>query len=448
MPSRLTGTFRRTTAASLAHALESWFRGAGRDLPWRQAHPDPDINAYRVFVSEIMLQQTQVGRVVDRFSAFIATFPTIGHLARADEQDVLIAWQGLGYYRRARHLHRAARLIWDNHRGRIPADPTELKQLPGIGRYTAGAIASIAFGRRTPLVDGNVTRVALRILGSEAPQSDATTQREVWSWAEQIVAHAKDPSCLNQALMELGATICTPRAPRCDECPVRTKCHARKKRMTEQIPRPKVLAAPRDIQASSFLIRLRDGSFLLQQRPPVGMWSSMWQIPTIETDHRPNRRLLREFLDRLPGCRGTMLSAPPSSCFRHQTTHRTFRFSMYEVDLQTSKPPPCTLPFRWCQRENLESLPLSNAQRHLLALGVGGAPPARRVNASYGENKKSRLKSGSEDEIDTGLDCTSAQPAPPCQQQAARAEENARRRSRNDIFSKRLFDKRDIRKVK
>ncbi|MCA9294882.1 MAG: A/G-specific adenine glycosylase, partial [Phycisphaerales bacterium] len=228
----------RALDRSRALAIEDWFRANARDLPWRAAR-----SAYAGLVSESMLQQTQVARVVERFTQFMARFPTVHDLAAADEQEVLAIWQGLGYYRRARHLHQAAKAIVEEHDGVIPADINALRALPGVGRYTAGAIASIIYHRPEPIVDGNVYRVLARLDAQNKPASDAEAQRWGWSRASELVQLARDPGAFNEGMMELGATICTPRAPACSDCPVRAGCRAHADGRADVIPPPKQRAA-------------------------------------------------------------------------------------------------------------------------------------------------------------------------------------------------------------
>ena len=201
-------------------ALLAWYQANRRDLPWRKTQ-DP----YAVLVSEIMLQQTRVETVEQYFGKFLERFPDIGTLAAADESDVLAAWSGLGYYRRARLLHAGARHVATTHGGEVPDDPDLLRQIPGVGRYTAGAIASIAFERPTALVDGNVARVLSRLQAIEDPKLQEAGAPGHWTMAQQIV-QAGPPRVLAQALMELGATVCTPLGPRCEGCPVRSECQA------------------------------------------------------------------------------------------------------------------------------------------------------------------------------------------------------------------------------
>ncbi|HEY1908255.1 MAG TPA: A/G-specific adenine glycosylase, partial [Myxococcaceae bacterium] len=207
-------------AAELRAALLRWYDAQARDLPWRRTR-DP----YRIWVSEVMLQQTQVSVVLPYWTAFLARFPDLDSLARASLDDVLAAWRGLGYYARARNLHRAAVAVVERHAGGLPDDVDALRALPGFGRYTVGAVASIAFGKEVPLVDGNVARVLARLAGLEGPTGDAGREKQLWALAEALV-QGERPGDWNQALMELGATVCRQEQPTCLLCPVRAHCGA------------------------------------------------------------------------------------------------------------------------------------------------------------------------------------------------------------------------------
>ncbi|HEY7408626.1 MAG TPA: hypothetical protein VH638_10195 [Gemmatimonadaceae bacterium] len=204
--------------------LRNWFRANGRDLPWRRTR-DP----YRILVSELMLQQTQVARVLERYDEFLREFPTLGSVARARPARVMEAWEGLGYYARARNLHALARTVEDGE-GALPSDPAELRRLPGIGAYTAGAVASFAYERRAPLVDTNVARVLRRVFAPRLDPRTARGQRMLWAIAEAVLPRTGRAAWVhNQAVMELGALICTARVARCDVCPVRSVCRSAKR---------------------------------------------------------------------------------------------------------------------------------------------------------------------------------------------------------------------------
>ncbi|MBW3554704.1 MAG: A/G-specific adenine glycosylase [Gemmatimonadetes bacterium] len=256
------------TDALLAH-----FDRTRRDMPWRRTS-DP----YAIWVSEIMLQQTRVDAVIPYYERWMARFPSIEALAGADLDDVLVQWQGLGYYSRARNLHRAAMVVRERLGGRVPREAEELRRLPGVGEYTAGAVASIAFGRRVAAVDGNVRRVLSRLYDLERPRA-----ADLRRLADDLVPAAR-PGDFNQALMELGATICTPRSPRCDTCPVYRWCRARQLGVQENRPRPKQKKRVPEEHVETAVIVREDGALLLVRRPEEGLLGGMWEPPG---EHRP-----------------------------------------------------------------------------------------------------------------------------------------------------------------
>jgi A/G-specific adenine glycosylase len=269
--------------------LLSWYDASRRDLPWRRSR-DP----YAIWVSEIMLQQTRVAVVVDRYQAFLSRFPTLFSLALASEQDVLALWSGLGYYRRARMLHKAAQFVAENHGGNLPAASAELRLLPGIGSYTAAAIASIAFSEHVAVVDGNVERVLCRLQGWQASGRSgvAALRRKVESVAEEMLDPDR-PGDFNQALMELGATVCAPRNPQCLVCPFNAECVTRGEHKT--LARPRMLS--KEIACA---LALRDGSLsgsahrevLLEQRPEwKTVMPGLWQLPMLRDPVVPDSEL-------------------------------------------------------------------------------------------------------------------------------------------------------------
>jgi A/G-specific adenine glycosylase len=253
--------------------LVRWFQGNARDLPWRRK-PTP----YRVWVSEVMLQQTRVEVVRDYFMRFMKRFPTVRRLAAADVEEVLEAWSGLGYYRRARMLHAAARQIVQKHGGRFPSQRDQVLALPGVGRYTAGAILSIAFSEPQPIVDGNVERVLARLTASDV--SDKAAWGLAATHVEEGTAEGLRPPELNQAVMELGATVCTPASPRCGQCPVQSHCRAFDTGMVDQYPRRKASATPRHRRYLFAALYDNRGRILLVRRTtneggsllPGGLW--------------------------------------------------------------------------------------------------------------------------------------------------------------------------------
>ncbi|MFZ4572914.1 MAG: A/G-specific adenine glycosylase [Phycisphaerales bacterium] len=333
-------------------------------------------------MSEFMLQQTQVARVVEKFAPFLERFPTAAALAGAPEHDVLAAWSGLGYYRRARLLHAAAKAIAQRHGGEVPADAAALRDLPGVGPYTAGAIASIVFGRREPLADGNVARVLLRVNGErDRPAAAPSTMKWVWSRARELLdtpAGGESPARLNEGMMELGATVCTPRAPRCDDCPLRTHCRARSSGEQELIPPPKARAARTPVLAVSVVVRNPAGQVLLERRSTAGMWAGMWQAPTLERaapDAAATRRNMAAELRKSLG-----LSKPPRfrEAFEHTTTHRDVVFAVYESDGPARLAGPDRV---WASPDGFEAYGLSNAQQRVLR---GVSPPDQKRRTRRG----------------------------------------------------------------
>jgi A/G-specific adenine glycosylase len=332
-----------------ARALERWFARHARDLPWRRRR-----TGYRALVAEIMLQQTQVARVAERYVEFLRRFPTVKALAAADEQEVLAAWQGLGYYRRARSLHAAARFVVAEMGGRIPRSVAELRRLPGVGRYTAGAIASIVYGAPVPIVDGNVQRVIARWDANDAPPADAATVAATWERAEQVVSAAQRPGVLNEALMELGATVCTPANPRCSSCPVAKWCAARASDRQDSIPPPKPPPASTRVHHHVVVVR-RGERILLEQRPSRGLWSNLWQAPTVEAASALTAEQVRP---RLPVAVTDVETLPG---FEYRTTHRRIRFHVFHARSRARRG-------TWRRPDDVGDLPMSNAQRRVLAL--------------------------------------------------------------------------------
>jgi len=344
------------TRSTLAKRLLNWYARYRRDLPWRPppgspagTRPDP----YHVLVSETMLQQTQVATVVPYFNRFIARFPNLADLAEADEQQVLRLWQGLGYYSRARNLLRSARLVMRDHAGELPADVPALLRLPGVGRYTAGAIASIAFARPAPILDGNVARVICRLKAVRGDPRQRAIADRLWRQAEQMLPTGKLAPLVgdfNSALMELGATVCTPRSPNCSACSLRRDCAAAQRGLTDRIPPPrKVKPTPlvyRDIFCVSRSLTRGNRQWLIEQRPPTGRWAGLWQFPTRPTDSlksRPGRRALK-----------------PLGKIRHALTHRQYLFDVYLATRPIGTPQQ--LERRWVAQSELDEYPMPKPQ--------------------------------------------------------------------------------------
>ena len=344
-----------TRDLALASEVERWFRAEGRDLPWRTSPRDP----WGSLVSEAMLQQTQVSRVVERFGAFMARFPTPAALARASEDEALAAWKGLGYYRRARNLQKAARAIGEEFGGVVPARAAELRRLPGVGRYTAGAVSSIVFGEREPIVDGNVARVLVRI-GGKAMRAGAR-ETETWAWrrAGELVAACGDPAALNEGLMELGAVVCTPRNPACGACPVRGWCSAARSGAPGAYPLPKAAAAKREAHHAVVVVRDAAGRVLIEKRPETGLWAGMWQPVGMEGDGVPPTA---GDLARARGVESASLVAG----LVHETTHRRVRLSVW-----TGTAAEAAGAGAWVSGAELDAYAMSSVHRRVVEAGLG-----------------------------------------------------------------------------
>lgn len=255
--------------------LISWYEQNKRDLPWRK-----DQDPYKVWVSEVMLQQTRVDTVIPYFERFMKLYPTIYDLAQADEQEVLKMWEGLGYYSRARNLHEAVQEVVEKYDGIVPSDGKKLEKLKGIGPYTKGAILSIAFHKAVAAVDGNVMRVLSRILLIFENITEYRTRTLFEKYANQLISK-RNPGAFNQGLMELGALICKPRNPLCHKCPVRSFCKAYEEDMQEKLPVRDKAKAVKTIPYVSLLIKNQEEKYLIEQRPETGLLANMWQFPMI-----------------------------------------------------------------------------------------------------------------------------------------------------------------------
>jgi A/G-specific adenine glycosylase len=336
----------------LANRLLKWYGENKRALPWR-GHPDP----YAIWISEIMLQQTRVEAVIPYFERWMSRFPTVAALARASEQQVLKAWEGLGYYTRARNLRRAAQAIMDEHNGQLPDGVDELRRLPGIGRYTAGAIASIAFGRDEAALDGNIRRVLSRVFNVAEPVDLPAGERLLWELAEHNLpkGHAGD---YNQALMDLGATICVPLNPRCPACPVNALCEARKLGMQNERPVTKARSAvPHYVHAAAVVVRR--GRVLLAQRPSQGLLGGMWEFPNVRLRSLTPRSVSAAFRKQY----GLELRCGE----RLGTVHHGY--SHFSVEVHAFR---CTMDsvlndhtLRWISVRKLDELPMGRIDRQI-----------------------------------------------------------------------------------
>lgn len=351
---------RRDRDRRIARNISAWFRENARELPWRSVTRSP----YHALVSELMLQQTQVARVVERFVEFIGAFPTIEDLAEASEDAVLAHWSGLGYYRRAKLLRKAAVHAVEHHDGELPSDARALEAFPGIGKYTAGAIASIAHGMPAPIVDGNVARVVLRLDGVEASGDDPLARAHLWDRAERLVTVADDPGAFNEGLMELGATVCTKANPRCGSCPVARSCVARREGTIGRIPVPKKASTKKTVHIAMAVIEDGGGRLLVERRGEAGLWAGLWQGPSLESSDRPlSRAALARELGVCPLKKDRELT--------HETTHRTVRFVTYRGMMGSGERPERGV-FR--TRAQVARLALSSPHRRLLLAETGRSP--------------------------------------------------------------------------
>lgn len=349
-------------AAKVRRRLLAWYDKHQRSMPWR-ALKGQIPNPYHVLVSEAMLQQTQVATVVAYFDRFIAALPTVDDLAHAKEQEVLRLWQGLGYYRRARNLHAAARMIMQDYQGQVPDSVETLLKLPGVGRYTAGAITSIAYSQPAPILDGNVARVFARLFLIEQPIDDPATRKTLWRLAEELVPK-KRPGDFNQSVMELGALVCTKANPSCDTCPLLGVCDARQTGRVPDVPVPAKRKAPLAVHHHILAIE-RNGRYLFQQRPEAGLWSNMWQLPTVES--WPSKVKDSAMTQWVKGSLGLVTSVPtPVGTFKHQTTHRTIHFHLWHTTVTHGRLRPGV--GSWRTLTKLDDLPLPNPQSQAVRL--------------------------------------------------------------------------------
>ncbi len=316
-----------------------------------------------------MLQQTQVATVIPYFNRFIERLPTVNDLADADEQVVLRLWQGLGYYSRARNLRKAARRIVDEHGGDVPDTVETLLELPGVGRYTAGAVASIAFDRRAPILDGNVERVLCRIDAIREDPREPQTRQRLWRRAEETLPR-KQVGDFNSAMMELGAMICTPRNPQCLICPVRGHCQAQSIGIQNNIPTPRIAKKSPLLHRATFCIR-RGERWLIERRPEKGRWAGLWQFITIDRDAK-NTDIAGE-TDALPL---PVRIIAPLGKVTHALTHRKYEFHAYLCEA-TRRPVHAPGENRvWVTSAELDQYPLSRPQLKIAEMLTRIAPPA------------------------------------------------------------------------
>jgi A/G-specific adenine glycosylase len=339
--------------------LLAWYQTHGRRLPWRERQ-DP----YGVLVSEFMLQQTRAETVAARYHEFLRRFPTVRALAHAGEEDVLLAWQGLGYYARARSLHQAARQIVSEHGGSVPPDVTDLRRLPGVGRYTAGAIASLAFNRPEPILDANVTRVLARVFAVEGDPRRGSVSRRLWALAAALVP-SDDPRTFNSAAMELGALICTSRAPACGRCPLSSDCRAHRQSAVDRFPGRPAPSAVEEVEDVAVFLQ-RGDAFLLVRRRLGGLWPGMWELPRVrrcadEAREDAARRAARDVCGVRARMRGQVAAV------RHRVTRYRVLLTAWDVEWFCGEPQPLRCAeTAWTTEAQWERFALSSPQRRLI----------------------------------------------------------------------------------
>jgi A/G-specific adenine glycosylase len=340
---------------AFAKRIVSWQHTYGRnDLPWQRSR-DP----YRIWVSEIMLQQTQVSTVIPYYERFMTSFPEVHALADASLDDVLAHWSGLGYYSRARHLHRAARMIRDDHDGRFPERLDAVTALPGIGRSTAAAILVFAYGAREAILDGNVKRVLARVRGIEGSAGEKHVANALWRAAEKLLPR-EDVRSYTQGLMDLGATVCVPRSPRCDVCPVKTLCFARRLGRTSELPAPRPRKA-RPHRRTTMLVLQHGDRLLLERRPAPGIWGGLWCFPEIDSAEDPATFCMRRF-----GLRVSAEERLPQ--IEHGFTHFTLTISPLRLAVAPLRAQAREPGRQWLRTEKIEALARPAPVSRILAL--------------------------------------------------------------------------------
>lgn len=334
--------------------LLNWYRQNARDLPWRRTR-DP----YKIWISEVMLQQTTVNAVIPYYRRWVRELPTLHSAAEAPLLKILKLWQGLGYYQRAKNIHKAAKIICAQYEGKIPPDPNALKNLPGFGPYTTGAVASIAFDIPHPIIDANIRRVMMRILAREG-FAETAQDSAIWTFLSKIMPTQKAGD-FNQALMELGALLCRPRTPVCLLCPIKGDCRAYQKGIQEIIPQPKKRLT-QELNAAVGVLK-KDGRYFIQKRPSQGLLADLWEFPggKIEVGETPVKALKREFKEEL----GIDIhSVKPLMYVRHSYTQ--FRVRLHVFLCQCRAAPREDATHKWVRLSNLAQYPMPSGSAKIV----------------------------------------------------------------------------------
>ncbi len=350
-------------AEDVSGRLLAWYGREGRDLPWRHTR-DP----YRIWLSEIMLQQTTVAAVIPYYSRFLKRFPTVEALASATLDEVIALWAGLGYYSRARNLHRAARQVVEERAGFFPDTLEALAALPGVGRSTAGAILSIAFDKPGPILDGNVRRVLVRLLAWQDDPRGSRADKQLWAWAERLTPVDR-PHQYAQAIMDLGATLCTPREPACERCPLRDLCQAFSKGLAEKLP----AARPQrrlPVRRQVALVAFAGADVLLRQRPAEGFLGGLWEFPTADL---AEGAAVVEVAGRLRDDLGLQGPLEEVGHVRHAYSHFKLELMVYRVPDAAEGRVAERRDYLWCGANEFADLPLHGAHRKVCGKLAGSS---------------------------------------------------------------------------
>lgn len=343
--------------------LLAWYAKHERDLPWRKSR-----DAYRVWVSEVMLQQTQVETVRSYFQRFMQAFPSVGDLAAAEEQQVLKLWEGLGYYRRARGLHAAAKVVANELGGDFPQTVAELMKLPGIGRYTAGAIVSIAYDKPAPILEANTIRLLTRLVAYRDDPTKSAGQKLLWGVAAELLPR-KDVSRFNQALMELGSLVCTPKEPNCDECPVASICKAKQQDVVDKLQPTTKKTVYTEVREAAVVVR-KGNAVLLRQCAADERWAGLWDFPRFAIDAEGPLFAKRELEQKLVDQTGISANAGPLlKTLKHGVTRYRITLDCYEAIHQAGRLKSTKAsPAKWVVPAKLANYPLSTTGRKIAKL--------------------------------------------------------------------------------